>query len=149
MTEFIDGEAVHSGGSSRDNNTAGPRRSRDALQCDALRAGGNFGDVHASRGYVPGNRSDTYRNEVHDSERLGLYGHMGDPAVAIALGRRLHDHSMRTGADFPEGAVDLLSDLIEAGDPTCAVFVTWLAKFGHSGADFDESDDGRGGDRNA
>ena len=131
------------------NNTAGPRRSRNAIHCDAMRAGGNFGDVHASRGYVPGNRSDTYRNEVHESERLTLHGYMGDPAVAIALGRRLHDHSMRTGADFPEGVVDLLSDQIEAGDPTCAVFVTWLARFGHSGADFDESDDGRGGDRNA
>ncbi len=149
MTEIIDGEAVPNGGSSMNNNTVGPRRSRDAINYDAMGVGANLPGVHAGRGNVPGNRSDTYRNEVHESERLTLHGYMGDPAVAIALGTTLHDHSMRTGADFPEGAIDLLSDLIEAGDPTCAVFVTWLAKFGHSGADFDESDDGRGGDRNA
>lgn len=55
--------------------------------------------------------------------------------MAIAIGMMAHKHSSRTGADYPVGAIDLLSEQVGAGDPACTLLVNWLARCNALGAD--------------
>ncbi len=155
MTKIIDGEAVPAGGHGNNNKRSGVHEGR--LEVKTARGSATAPHELRSRpsgrqGFRFGPRSDLLLEReigpVCDPLSSTLFGPMSGPVVAIALAGMAHKHSMRTGADFPMGAIDLLSAQIEAGDPACAAFVTLLARYGGSDAD-PTTDTNMGGQRDA
>ena len=142
MTNIIDGEAVPTGGHGNNNKRSGDHEGLPEVET----ARGSAAAPHerplvssGRQGSRFGPRSDFLPEcdigPVCDPLSSTLFGSMSGPVVAIALAGMAHKHSLRTGADFPAGAVELLSAQIEAGDPACKAFVNLLAR--HGGSDDD------------